>query len=116
MFNFKQVEGKKIIVSILIGFGILIIILAIFSAGLAVGFKKARFSYQWGDNYHRMFGGPRLDNQRVGWGKDMRGDDFMNANGAVGSVIKVVSNTLYMKGNDNFDYERYIHSERAKFR
>jgi uncharacterized membrane protein len=99
MFNpLKQLAGKKVIKIILIVFGALIIFLAIFTAGMAVGFRKAMFSYQWGENYHRLFGGPRK-----GWGGDMRGSDFISSNSVVGSVIKFASGTLYVKGLDNVE-------------
>ncbi len=92
----KQLPGKNIIKIILIIFGALIIVLAIFAAGMAMGFHKARFSYQWGENYHRLFGGPKM-----GWGREARGDEFINPNSVVGSVVKFSSGTLYIKGIDN---------------
>jgi hypothetical protein len=77
-------------------FGIvaLIILISVFRLGMFVGFRKAGFSYQWGDNYHRNFAGPR------GGFDDMMGNDFIEANGAFGRIIKIDGQTIVTKGNN----------------
>jgi hypothetical protein len=91
----------------LIFIGALIVLLLVFKAGVFVGYKKAQFSYRWGENYHRNFAGPRS-----GFFGDFRrglGDrDYINAHGTFGSIIKIdpaagsgQAATLIVKGSDN---------------
>lgn len=80
---------------ILIGIGALIIALFVFQAGMMVGFEKAGFSYRWGDNYHKNFAGPRN-----GFLGDFTGQDFMEANGVFGSIIKTSTSSLVIKGKN----------------
>ena len=61
-----------------------IILLCVFNLGMFVGFKKARFSYQWGENYHRNFAGPRQ-----GFFRDFGGKDFTESHGVFGQIIKI---------------------------
>ena len=85
---------------IVIGVVLLIVILFSFGAGMFVGYNKARFSYAWGENYERNFGGPHR-----GIFGFMPGDGFMNAHGTFGSVlnINVPSSTLIINGQDNIE-------------
>lgn len=69
---------------LLMGVGALAVLLLVFKAGVAVGFRKANFSYQWGENYHRNFAGPR-----GGFLGDFRAGDFIEAHGVFGQIIKV---------------------------
>lgn len=109
MNNIKQIWKGKIAKTILTSLAALVLALVIFSAGMLVGFRKARFSYQWGENYHRLFGMPSgvipNDPHRAkppfGLPRDIRGDNFINPNSAIGSVIKTDSSTLLIKGDDN---------------
>lgn len=88
--------NSKVFKGILITLGSLVILLMVFRLGMVVGFQKANFSYQWGENYHTVFGGPRH-----GWLQQMDKDDYINGNGVVGSVLQVNSSTLTIRGNDN---------------
>ena len=57
--NVLQVlKSKKFAVVIVVILGLALLI-GTFSFGMAVGYRKAKFSYAWGENYHRNFGGPR---------------------------------------------------------
>lgn len=95
----KNLAGAKIIKIILIIFGGFIIALAIFWAGMLVGFRKAEFSYQWGGNYRNLFeGGPEHRPSR-----DFRGRGFIDANSAAGSVIQINTSTLIIKGDDSVE-------------
>jgi hypothetical protein len=105
--------NKKVITIILASLAGLLVILAVFSAGIYVGFHKARFNYQWGENYHKNFGGPMMQGrnfeardgrpQPLGFFREMRGNDFFNGSAAVGSVVKFTSNTLYIVGDDKVE-------------
>lgn len=93
--NFFQSRAFKIAVSAIGG---LLILLLVFKAGMLVGYRKAGFSFKYGDNYFKNFGG-RMEKNRMmrGFGdKDfmMRGFgdmDFMRAGGASGQILKIDS-------------------------
>jgi len=112
MKNFKDFPWLKIAKALLIALGVVVIVLAIFSAGMMAGFRKAQFSFQWGDNYHHMFGGPQQ-----GWlppppnGPGFRGEDFINPNGVVGTVINTATDTLFIQGADNVEKSIVVSSD-----
>lgn len=97
--KFLQSKNFKIV---LIVIGALIVLLLVFKAGVSVGYRKANFSYRWGENYHRNFAGPRggfLGDFRPGFGEG----PFINAHGTAGSIIKIDGNTIVTKGRDNVE-------------
>jgi len=96
--QFFQSRVFKITLKVIIG---LIIALVIFRAGMIAGFYKANFSYQWGENYHRNFGGPEK-----GFMRNIEGKDFTDSHGTVGQIIKLDQNTIVIKGPDNV--EKYV--------
>lgn len=98
-FN-KFLQSKTLKITIWL-IGAIIVILIVFQTGLAVGFKKARFSYRWEENYHRNFAGPRN-----GFFEDFGGKEFIETNGVFGSIIKSSSSTLVIKGRN--DTEKII--------
>ena len=73
-----------------------IILLLVFWAGLNVGFKKAGFSYRWGENYHNNFAGPQ-----GGFGQKLGGRGFMEASGTFGQIIKIDGKNIVVKGENN---------------
>jgi hypothetical protein len=83
---------------VLIGIGCLIVLLFVFKLGEFVGARKADFSYRWGENYHRMFGGPR-----GGFLQDFGGRDLLPGHGTVGIVIKIDGNSLIVKSPDGVE-------------
>ncbi|MFH1111946.1 MAG: hypothetical protein V1712_02650 [Patescibacteria group bacterium] len=79
--------------------GAMIILLCIFQIGVMVGARKAGFTYRWGENYHRNFAGPQ-----GGFAPPGLGDrDFIEANGIVGQIIKLDTNSLVIKGRNNVE-------------
>lgn len=76
----------------------LIVFLLVFKAGMVVGLKKAQFSYKWGENYHRNFGGPR-----GGFLGDSYEGDFIDAYGTFGQIIKIDGSTIAVKGRDDVE-------------
>ncbi len=74
----------------------LVIALMIFQLGMFVGFRKANFAFGWGDNYHRVFGGPQ-----GGILRDFDGRDFVNGHGTAGTIVKIDGKTIIVKGRDN---------------
>src|ERR1043165_7966686 len=83
---------------LLVGVGSAIILLLVFQAGVFVGSRKARFSFMWGDNYHRAFGGPR-----GGVLRDFTGKDLISGHGTAGSVIRIDGSKVIIKGQDGVE-------------
>ena len=97
--NFLKQKNSKIIA---ISIGALILFLLCFKAGVFVGYKKASFSYKWGENYHRNFAGPRegfFGDLKRGFGDK----DFIDAHGIFGTIIKIDGNIILIKGKDNVE-------------
>jgi len=94
--SFFQSKGFKITTWALAG---LVVLLLVFRLGIAVGYKKAGFSYRWGENYHRNFGGPR-----GGFAGDFFDErTFIESHGVFGEVVSVDGNTIVVKGRDNVE-------------
>ncbi|OGI47226.1 hypothetical protein A2121_00525 [Candidatus Nomurabacteria bacterium GWB1_40_6] len=100
MKEIKEKIGKmfesKIFVGILYGIGIVIILLLVLSAGISIGFHKASFGRAWGDNYERNFG-MRPERPMLMLGKE----NFPNAHGAIGKIIKIELPTIIVQDKDN---------------
>lgn len=75
-----------------------VLILFVFKIGMIVGYQKANFSYKWGENYHRNFGGPRN-----GFFSTMLGKDFIDAHGVFGQIIKKDNTTVIIKGQNDIE-------------
>lgn len=88
------IKSKAFLVTVFVLFGCSVIIGA-FGVGQLVGYRKAKFSYDWSEQYDTNFGGPR----RGMFG--MPGEEmFPNPYGVAGTVIKVRDNTLIVVGLD----------------
>lgn len=89
--------------------GSIIMALVIFTAGVNVGFHKARFSYNFGENYEKNFMGPRPE--MMGFqgpmgmmrekARNFEGRDFRNPHGISGTIISVSENSIIIKDKDN---------------
>lgn len=90
-----QSKGYLILAAVLVAVAILFLT---FSAGMYIGFRKARFSYQWGENYHVNFAGPRS-----GFIRDFGGKDLIDAHGVSGQIIKIDSSIIIIKGSDGVE-------------
>ncbi|MFA6215630.1 MAG: hypothetical protein WC768_03615 [Patescibacteria group bacterium] len=93
--SFFQSKQFRLITGII---GLLILILLIFQIGVFVGMRKADFSYRWGENYHRMFGGPPQ-----GFFQEFSNQDFIAGHGTVGTVIKIDGNLLIIKSPEGLE-------------
>lgn len=91
----KIFQSKKFKIALL-GIACLIVALLIFQAGIFVGYRKAAFSYNWGQNYPRIFGAPPN-----GFFNEFRDRGFISGHGTVGQIIKIEGNDIIIKGNDN---------------
>lgn len=98
MNKFFQSRQFTIITWIVAG---LIVLLLVFKAGVMVGYRKASFSYRWGENYHRNFGGPKN-----GFFAGFAGRDFIESHGTFGQIIKINGSMLVVKGRG--DAEKII--------
>ena len=94
-------KSKKIAVLIAFLF-CLAVLVGTFSVGVAVGYRKAKFSYAWGENYHRNFGGPRGGFLR-NFSQDFMGKDFIGAHGTFGQIIEVKDSELAVRGKDGVE-------------
>jgi hypothetical protein len=92
--DIKKVFESKFSTRILIGIGTVIVVLLVFSAGMAVGFHKASFGHAWEENYERNFG---MNPSRSMFGRD----NFPNAHGAIGKIIKVELPTIIVQDKNN---------------
>src|SRR5258708_4950328 len=113
MHHFFQTKFFKRAV---IAVGLLVIIFLSFAAGIFVGYHKARFSYEWGENYDRNFGGPHHGIFGMPGGMMPLGPDgFMNAHGTFGSILSINtgSSTLLVNSQDNLEKTVVITSSTA---
>lgn len=94
-----QSKAFKIFLGIIFG---LMIFAFIFGLGMFVGFKKANFSYKWGENYQRNFAGPRggfFEN----FSRDFMGGDFIDSHGIIGQIIKIDGSDIIIKDRDGVE-------------
>lgn len=96
--DIKEFAQSKTLQKILIGVGMAVVALLIFQAGMFVGYRKASFSYRFGDNYYRAFG----DHGPKSFKGSMRGG-FIEANGAVGKIVSINLPTFVVVGTDNVE-------------
>ena len=77
---------------------VFIAVLAIFQAGIFVGFRKAQFSSGLGNNYYRVFSHPP---------RNFAGEFFFNdatgGSGAVGNIVKINLPTFLVSTPDNIE-------------
>ncbi len=96
--DFNKFLQSKMFKRAVIAVGLLVIISVSFGTGLFVGYHKARFSYAWGENYDRNFGGPHR-----GIFGFLEGSEFTNAHGTFGTVVSVASSSFAINGRDNIE-------------
>jgi hypothetical protein len=100
------IKSKAFNISALV-VGIILFGLVCFSGGVAVGIFKARFSYNFGNNYERNFLGSRqgmMGGNRgggmMGFFRNAEGKDYRNAHGISGTIISITDNNLAIKDKD----------------
>lgn len=96
--DIKSFLQSKTFKRILWVIGIVAVLLIVFKAGEFVGFRKAAFSYRWGENYYRSFMGPKR-----GFPMDLGGRDFLMGHGTDGSIIKIASSTLVIQSREGIE-------------
>ncbi len=102
--NFQKIFESRILKTIIYSLAIIILAILIFQAGVFVGYRKAAFSYQWGENYYRAFG----DTGR----KPMMGgfvlDGLTGAHGVAGKIMKVSLPNFIIEGQDKIEKMIFI--------
>ena len=96
--TFKDISGSKQFRIVVLVIGALIILLLVFQAGEFVGFRKASFSYRFGDNYYRAF-----DSHERGFPFSEGHSEFLNPHGTVGKIVSINLPTLVVIGPDNVE-------------
>jgi len=98
--NNKKIN-RDVLKWIFIGLAGFAVVVLIFSAGMFVGGTKARFSYQWAENYHKNFGGPR--GGFLGDWQRFPSGDFIGGHGAFGEIIELNDSGFVIKGRENVE-------------
>lgn len=97
----KKSPHPDVLKWIIFGLVSLVVVILIFGAGVKVGTLKARYSYQWADNYHKNFGGPR-----GGFFGNWRGfpsGDFIEGHGAFGEIIELGDSGFVVRGRGDVE-------------
>ena len=76
----------------------IVIALIIFQIGILVGYKKAEFSFRFGDKYYQIFEGNRREPPFSFFDKD-----FTNGSGAVGEIVNVSTSTIVVATPENLE-------------
>jgi hypothetical protein len=94
----KEFIRSKTFKGILFGFGLSVIFLLIFQAGIAVGYRKAAFAFKFGENYYRVF-----DKNAPRMGSLMLRGGFPDAHGATGKIVSISLPTFVVAGQDSME-------------
>ena len=73
----------------------LICIAIIFKAGMLVGYERAVFTYQWRENYHKNFAGPRM-----GFMADVFDKDIIGSHGNFGKILSISGSEFVLQGRN----------------
>lgn len=109
----KKVFKSKVLKAIICCLGFVIVASFIFKAGVFVGFQKASFGRNWGDNYSRNFGmmprGPRSMMEDF--------DNLPNPHGAIGKIVKIdASSVVVVDDKDKTEKVILINSDTKIFK
>lgn len=102
--NNQKIIRHDILKWVIVGLLAIVVIVLAFGLGILVGEKKAKFSYRWAEQYHKMFAGPR-----AGFFGDWRSfprREFIEAHGNFGEIIEIKENEFVIKGKE--DVEKVI--------
>ena len=93
-----MLERKHWIFLLIVSALALCILVASFQLGVMIGYRKAMFSYRWGEEYHRNFGGPAR-----GFMPNPRQEPFFGGHGTTGIVLTVDGSEISMRGEDGVE-------------
>jgi len=103
--NLFQSKTFKIVVLCIAAF---IVLFFVFSLGIFVGTQKANFSFRWAEQYHKNFAGPAN-----GFFQEFTTNDFLDANGVFGKIIKVSDPTIIIKSRNDVEKIILVNDETA---
>jgi hypothetical protein len=95
----ERLSEPKMFKKIMYGVGIVFAVFFIFEAGMFVGFHKASFRHDWNNNFSKNFGPSRRGYMMI----SNLPENFPNAHGAIGKVVKVELPTLIVEDRDNIE-------------
>lgn len=95
--DIKKMFSSRTSFNILFSLGVIMVILLVFSAGVSVGFHKASFGRNWGENYERNFGMFPGKTPLGGMGRD---DNMPNPHGVIGKIIKIELPRIIVQDKD----------------
>lgn len=78
-----------------------LILLGILKVGITVGYAKARFSYQWAENYHKNFAGPAGGFAGDWWRSPSA--EYTEGHGAFGEVLTMQESGFAMRGRGDIE-------------
>lgn len=87
----KDISESKLLKTVIKVFCAVVIVCVVFQAGMIAGFHKASYGRDWNTNYSRNFG-PR--------NSPMMPENFPNAHGAFGKILKVQLPTVIVEDKD----------------
>lgn len=93
MNKIKNILKSKTFKIVVITIGVLFVLSLVFQVGMMAGFKRVSFGRDWGDNYERNFGMPRMGPRMMN-GKFDNFGNIPSAHGAIGQIIKVELPTI----------------------
>lgn len=96
--NIQDIHKSKTIRGILIGLGIAILLLVIFQAGQAFGYRKARFAGNFNNNFERNFLG-----SKGGGIRSVMSERLPGGHGAIGEIVSINLPQLVVAGPDNLE-------------
>ncbi|MCX6715990.1 MAG: hypothetical protein NT077_03155 [Candidatus Taylorbacteria bacterium] len=96
--DIKKIHQSKTVVGILIAIGIIIIALVILRVGVYIGYHKASYAGQYGNNFERNFLGPRAGMRNM-----MFGNEYPSGHGAVGEIVSVNLPQFVVAGPDKLE-------------
>ena len=101
--DLKEFAQSRLFQRILMGISAVVLTLLIFQAGMFVGYRKAAFTYRFGDNYYRAFG-------NAGPGERFfasRGGPFpgglIEGHGVAGKIVSINLPTFVVTGPDDIE-------------
>ncbi|HBM46219.1 MAG: hypothetical protein UT05_C0003G0007 [Parcubacteria group bacterium GW2011_GWF2_38_76] len=92
--EFVETQNFKRVIKIV---GTLAVVFFVFQAGVFMGFRKASFFCNFGDNFRKNFGAPRDEF------RGMMNRDMPNAHGVVGKVVGVSLPNIIVAGDDGVE-------------
>lgn len=90
-------KHSKIFIWIVAALAGLIVLVAVFSLGVTVGFHKASFTYSWASNYSNNFGQPG----GRGFMQAPPTGQFFNDHGLDGTILSIDQNSVVIKDEDS---------------